>query len=225
METNPENPTIEMHRFAGRSEPVPAHRHPRGGGWVAETAFVDASAKLEPGAEVFDRARVLAGSCVYARACVRDDAVVEGAVVGEDGTVADRAYVGHGCCVTDQGFVGGYARLSEGVHVGGDAMVIENAQVQGAHILSHGMRLSGRQRIGPRGAILFAYFGPNAYSATVTPTHLKIGCTVMTHEEWRREGRRLAADHGLSERDYKLMRATLVPMMRAVAPKKRSKKT
>ena len=45
-----------MHDFG--EGPVPARQHVRGGGWVAETAVVDATAYVGPGAEVFDNARV-----------------------------------------------------------------------------------------------------------------------------------------------------------------------
>lgn len=38
--------------------PVPAHRHPNGGGWVAETAHVDETAYVGPDARVSDYGRV-----------------------------------------------------------------------------------------------------------------------------------------------------------------------
>ena len=38
--------------------PVPAHQHPRGGGWVADTARVEDSAYIGPSAQVTGDARV-----------------------------------------------------------------------------------------------------------------------------------------------------------------------
>ena len=44
------------------SGPVPAHRHPNGGGWVADTARVDDSAYIGPAAQVFGNAQVSGGA-------------------------------------------------------------------------------------------------------------------------------------------------------------------
>jgi carbonic anhydrase/acetyltransferase-like protein (isoleucine patch superfamily) len=50
--------------------PVAAHRHSNGGGWVADTAKVEASAYVDPNAWVFGDA------CVYGNARVYDSAQV-----------------------------------------------------------------------------------------------------------------------------------------------------
>ena len=52
---------------------APAHQHPNGGGWVADTATVESTAYVGPGAEVRDRARVLE------RAALREYATISGA--------------------------------------------------------------------------------------------------------------------------------------------------
>lgn len=46
----------DMYDFG--SGPVPAHKHPNGGGWVADSAHVDDSAYLGPDALVYGDARV-----------------------------------------------------------------------------------------------------------------------------------------------------------------------
>jgi tetrahydrodipicolinate N-succinyltransferase len=77
--------------FQDRNGPVPAHRHSDGGGWVANTAFVDISAYVGPNARVFGEAQVLGEARVegqarvYGRANVGGQARVEGwAVVAGD---------------------------------------------------------------------------------------------------------------------------------------------
>ena len=50
--------------------PVPAHQHPNGRGWVADTAHVDDSAYIGPDARVFGDARVYGGAWVYGNAQV-----------------------------------------------------------------------------------------------------------------------------------------------------------
>ena len=44
--------------------PVPAHQHPNGGGWVADTATVEKTAYVGPGA------RVSGAACVFGNARV-----------------------------------------------------------------------------------------------------------------------------------------------------------
>lgn len=56
--------------FEDGNGPVPAHQHPNGGGWVADTATVDASALVSQHARVFGHATVADAACIYDRACV-----------------------------------------------------------------------------------------------------------------------------------------------------------
>jgi hypothetical protein len=66
--------------------PVPAHRHIKGRGWVADTATVSKMAYVGPHARVFGYARVRSFAKVYDNAVVKDDAVIEvgGAVFGSE---------------------------------------------------------------------------------------------------------------------------------------------
>ncbi len=48
----------EVTTFDFGDGPVPAHQHPNGGGWVAETAGVAATAYVGPSAQVFGYAKV-----------------------------------------------------------------------------------------------------------------------------------------------------------------------
>ena len=47
-----------MTTFDFGAGPVPAHQHPNGGGWVADTATVSETAYVGPGAKVTDYAEV-----------------------------------------------------------------------------------------------------------------------------------------------------------------------
>ena len=47
-----------MFDFQDGSGPVPAHQHPNGGGWVADTASVDASTHVYGTARVFGTAQI-----------------------------------------------------------------------------------------------------------------------------------------------------------------------
>src|SRR5690606_2788081 len=52
------------------SGPVPAHQHPIGGGWVADTAYVASTAYVGPNARVFGDARVYGNARVFGDAQV-----------------------------------------------------------------------------------------------------------------------------------------------------------
>jgi hypothetical protein len=51
---------VPLFDFQDGNGPVPAHQHSDGGGWVADTAYVDDSVYVGPDALVFDSARVYA---------------------------------------------------------------------------------------------------------------------------------------------------------------------
>ena len=57
---------------------VPAHQHPNGGGWVADTATVHESAYVGPNAWVCDSAQVCGSAQVYGNARVYGNAQVSG---------------------------------------------------------------------------------------------------------------------------------------------------
>ena len=54
-----------MTTFDFGNGPVPAHKHPNGGGWVADTAKVADTAYVGPDAQVSDTARVSENAQVY----------------------------------------------------------------------------------------------------------------------------------------------------------------
>lgn len=68
--------------------PVPAHRHQKVGGWVANTAHVDSSVYVMPNACVYDNAQVLDYVQIRDNAKVYDHACVSGNVV-----IRDRAQI------------------------------------------------------------------------------------------------------------------------------------
>jgi hypothetical protein len=68
-----------MHDFGWG--PDPAHQHPNGGGWVADTAHVDATAYVGPDAKVSGTARVYGSARVSGSAQVHGSAVVTGSAL------------------------------------------------------------------------------------------------------------------------------------------------
>ena len=66
------------HIFPNSATPAPAHQHPLGGGWVADTAQVAATAYVGPNALVYGAARVYGNARVSGDAQVCDNARVSG---------------------------------------------------------------------------------------------------------------------------------------------------
>ncbi len=100
--------------------------HANGGGFVADTAKVDAGAYVGPQAMVLDKARVLGKARIEDRAVVRNEAEVAGdAIVRDDATIAEkakvraRARVSGWAVVTGQATLDEDARVGEAVHIDG----------------------------------------------------------------------------------------------------------
>jgi len=88
------------HDFKDGLGEVPAHQHPQGGGWVADTARVDITAYIGPYAKVFGNATIRGHAQVY------DDAQISGTA-----------------WIRDSARVYGQARVSGGVGVYGHAEI------------------------------------------------------------------------------------------------------
>jgi len=82
--------------------PVPAHRHPNGNGWVADTAKVAATAYVGDEARIYGEAWVYGEACVYGKAHVYGEA-----------WVYDKARIYGEAWVYDKARIYGEARVSE----------------------------------------------------------------------------------------------------------------
>jgi carbonic anhydrase/acetyltransferase-like protein (isoleucine patch superfamily) len=111
--------------------------HVNGGGKVANTATVDATAYVGPDAMVLGSAKV------HGRARIEDHAMVDGeAVVGRaPGSTDDPVVSGH-AHVTDKAQVHGHAKVRDYAWVAGTSTVADNAIVM-AHSRLDGARVSG----------------------------------------------------------------------------------
>ncbi len=95
-----QNDFRELNEYDFGNGPVPAHQHPRGGGWVADTATVDETCFIGPYARVFDNAYVTGnaiindGASVFCNASVSNHAKFYGdAMIDDNASVRDDARV------------------------------------------------------------------------------------------------------------------------------------
>ena len=110
------------HDFDDGCGAVRAHRHPNGGGWVADTAHADTDAFVGPEASVFDRAQILGNASVSGSAWVRGDAVLSGsASVAGDAVVEGNARVSGDAEIMDNAYVSGDVEVGGVSKVAGDA--------------------------------------------------------------------------------------------------------
>ena len=65
-----------MKHLFGNGSKANAYQHKNGGGWVADTAYVDVTAFIGPNAQVFDDARVFARAKICDHAQVSDNAII-----------------------------------------------------------------------------------------------------------------------------------------------------
>jgi len=74
--------------FGDGKGPVPAHRHPFGGGWVADSAIVEAGVWVDPDARVFGNAQARDFADLFGNAKLSGNAMLGGSV-----TLCDDAHM------------------------------------------------------------------------------------------------------------------------------------
>ena len=123
---------------------VPAHQHPNGGGWVADTATVHESAYVGPSARVYGYAQVYDSAQVSGNAQVYGDAQVSG-----NAWVYDSARVSGDAQVSGNAQVYGDARVEAPRHVltvgpiGSEDQYATLARTEAGHLLTVGCWRNG----------------------------------------------------------------------------------
>lgn len=111
--------TNTFHDFKDGNGPVPAHRHPCGGGWVADTSHVADTAYVGPNAHVFNYANV------------KDETVItDHANVSGYATVKDMA------CIKDNAVIRGLCTIEDHAQISGDVFVASDIKIGGHTILN-----------------------------------------------------------------------------------------
>ena len=101
--------------FNDGNGPVQAHKHPNGGGWVADTARVAVTAYVGPDARVYGSARVFRKVRIDGTARIYGSARVYGrAWIGGSAEVDGTARIYGSAWVYGRARVGGLARVFEG---------------------------------------------------------------------------------------------------------------
>ena len=179
---------------------VPAHQHPKGNGWVENTAHVDDTCFVGPTAQVFGNARVTGNVIINDFARVYGDALVFGnAMIYGDAQVCDNAQIFGHAKVNDRAKVYGNARVMDYAHLHEDCQVYENAIVRNfVEIFDHAIvRGNGdvydsiklyRNVVVTKKPIVAIGFESDA---VITDHHICLGCVVIPPYYVNRVGKRV----------------------------------
>lgn len=137
------------------------HRHPNGGGWVQDTAYVAATAYVGPDAQVSDNAWVYG-----------------------DARVCDNAWVYGNAQVYGDARVYGNARVYGDAWVWCNARVFDNAWVYGDARVCGNARVWGNARVSRSPKVLTGF----PYIVTITDHHVAAGCKMHPPSVWRKRG-------------------------------------
>lgn len=203
----------EIEEYDFGNGPVPAHRHIRGGGWVANTATVDDSCFVAPYARVFDNASVSGNAFIGDAASVFGNATITGnarvygdAMVFDHATVKDNARVSGFCKICEYATVLGNSQVYESAEIYGNAIITDNAEIyDNAKVFGKGyvyecIRLYGHCQV-TRKPLLGLGF---EYPVTITDHHVLLGCTVIPPTLLKKIGRRIITLVGYTKEEAEL---------------------
>ncbi len=200
---------VAIEEFGGKPEDWV--QHPRGGGWVARTAHVDDTARIEPGAivaeqaKVFHWAQILDLARVFGEAEIRDSAkVLDKAQVYDKAQIYDRARVYGKAQIYDRAQVFDKAHVCGEAEVYGEAGITDMARVLG-HIRGYAW-VSGNAEIcqgvqihtqmvvrGGKWEQTPLYIAGSRYDvAHCAPKYMRIGCKTLPIRDWLIIGKSIA---------------------------------
>lgn len=179
---------------------VPAHPHPKGGGWVANTAIVSDSCYVGPYAQVYGKARVTDNAKIDGYAKVFGDARVmnEAKVYGE-------AKVYQNALISGRARVSGNAKVYGNSIVTDDSLVFENAQVyenarirnfsevHGNSIVKNDANVVENSKIYDNCIVTKQPMVITGVSSNiiVTDHHISVGCVTLPPSIWKKYGKTL----------------------------------
>ncbi len=181
--------------------PVPAHPHPKGGGWVANTASVDETCFVGPYAQVYGKAQVKNNAKIdgYAR-------IFGEAKVVEDARVYGAAKVYQNALISGRARVSGDAKVYGNSIVTDDSLVFESAEVYENARVRNYCEVHGNAKVRAHAELLenatvyencivtkkpIIISGVTTCNIIVTDHHITVGCITLPPSIWRDHGKTL----------------------------------
>lgn len=189
--------TVDFQDGAG---PVPAHQHIRGGGWVAEAAYVDDTCYVGPFAMVYgearvtgnvvinDYARVYGKAQVYNRAKVYGDCqVYENAQIYNDARVSGHCKVYGNCKILDNAMVYDYAEVFGNAVVRNNSEILNDARVYGNADIYDSIKIYDNSVVTKKPKACYGF----DYNVTITDHHVCLGCVTFPPKFLETTGKRI----------------------------------
>jgi UDP-3-O-[3-hydroxymyristoyl] glucosamine N-acyltransferase len=157
--------------FRDGNGPVAAHQHPRGRGWVSDTAFVSSGAHIAADsvvfgyASVYDHCYLVDGARVWGEAYLANESWVsggkvfgkasmwDGATILDHGILSGDAVMKGNSLITDHGHVFGDAVLDDMALVAGDSIVRDWATIGGHVVIMGSSDIFGSARLSGLGVL------------------------------------------------------------------------
>jgi len=191
--------------FEDGNGPVPAHQHPYGGGWVADTSKVSKTAYVGPDAKVFGKAWVSSDAKVFGDVQVFGNAQVSGnAQVFGNVQVFDDAWVSGTAEVSGKAWVFGNAWVFGTAEVSGNAQVFDDAWVSG------NADVFGKAWVSKTPIVISGF----QYLVVITDSLITVGCKQGTFDYWKQSGVDIIVNEGFSEKKAKSFLKALLSVAR-----------
>jgi len=110
--------TKNLYDFKGNGELIPAHRHCNGGGWVADTAYVEDTVYIGKDSSVFGCATVKDKAVITERAEVSGYAIVK-----DSACIKGSAVIRGTCTVKDHAEISGNVFIASHIEIGEHAVL------------------------------------------------------------------------------------------------------
>ena len=177
---------------------VSAHYHTKGGGLVADTAFIDETAYVGPyamvygNAKVYNNAKIDGYAKVYGNALIKNNSMVYG-----DAQVFDNAVISDNASVSGKAKVYGKAKALDYAKIHGDAEVFDNAIIRNSAEIYEDARVYGEADVGEYVKIYatcvctkkpLVVSGMLPSTVTFTDHHITVGCVVLPPSLWKSKG-------------------------------------
>ena len=173
---------------------VPAHKHSKGGGIVADTVMIDDTVFVGPYAMVYGQARVYGDAKIDGYARVYGDARVYGnAVVSGNARISGNARVYGKAKIMDQAQVFGECEVYDDAIVRNSAEIYEDARVYGKADVSEYVKVFATCVCTKKPLVVS---GALPSTVIVTDHHITVGCIVLPPSLWRSKGSILIRSFG-----------------------------
>lgn len=191
---------VVMVDFNDGNGKVPAHQHKKGGGWVAETAYVEDTCFVGPDAVVYgearvtdvaiinDHAKVYGQARVYGKAKVYGNAnVYDVAQVYDNAKVCGNAQIYENAKVVNSAFVYDSAKVYGNAIVRNNAEALHESTIFGEADIYESIKIYDNCIVSRKPIVCYGFIS----NVLIADHHVALGCVVFPPYFVRKTGKRM----------------------------------